>query len=91
MGLSLLGTFLIHQFLYFTYWVSLLVRFVDCSAINIQLATGLLCFGQCWKHKPIVALCGLFATTSCVFLALETRLRWTKPPVNDGVRIGSER
>ena len=90
-GISTLGTFLIHQFLYFTYWVSLLVRFTDCLSINIQLATGLLCYGQCWRMWPIVALSAAMTSLSCVLLGLETRNRWCTPPVNDGVNIGSER
>ena len=87
----MLGTFLIHQFLYFTYWISLLVRFVDCLAINIQLATGLLCYGQSWKMWPVLSLSAIMTSTSCTLLSLETRLRWTKPPLNDGVKVGSKR
>ena len=91
MGISLLGTFLIHQMLYLRYWVSLLVRFTDCIAINLQLATGLLGYGQSWKIWPIVALSVSMATASLVLLSLETRIRWISPPANDGVKCGSER
>lgn len=91
MGVSMLGTFLLHQMLYLQYWASLLVRWVDCLAINLQLGTGLLCYGQCWRMWPIVALSAVLTGCSCVLLSLETRLRWRTPPVNDGVNIGSER
>ena len=91
MGISLLGTFLLHQMLYTRYWASLMVRWIDCLAINLQLSTGLLCYGQCWKYVPVVALCALMTAASMVLLSMETMIRWRTPPVNDGVKIGSER
>ena len=91
MVVSMSGTFLLHQMLYLRYWASLTVRWIDCLAINLQLATGLLCYGQCWRMWPIVSLCALMTGVSGVLLSLETRMRWRKPPRNDGVKFGSER
>ena len=91
MGISMLGTFLIHQFLYRQYWMSLFVRWMDCLAINIQLATGLLGYGQSWKMWPVNTLSVTLACLSCILLTLETRLRWITPPSNNGVKCGSER
>ncbi len=90
-GCSLLGTFMIHMFLYRRYAVSLLVRYFDCLSINLQLFTGLLCFGESWRSAPI-SLCSLgFLVSSCVFLTLETIKRWNRVPSNDGIKFDAHR
>ena len=77
-GCSLLGTFLIHLFLYRIYAVSLAVRFFDCLCINLQLFTGLLPYGACWTNKSILALGAVLVAAAAGLLAMETRYRSDK-------------